>query len=201
MHAQNTADFRQPYIRTLEDYGDEYQARFRTEMGTIGSWTQQDWAVIESILAGIEALYYEWSDEQPGRPSSSFGRVARVEFISKFYPENPRRSFQGAVLFDNYQRPLFHATNALLGYGGSGPMLSRDILMAIGVPEEMFEEVNQAVEPHQYDNVIFSRETIGVMIGHSAVIGGVLYSDIHRTGDIITNPGDPVSDTWTWWLA
>ena len=198
MHTEEIADFRRPYILRLEDMGaDDYQVHYRTAMRTFDSWTQQDWAALEPILAGIDSLYYEWSQDEPLKQNSTFGRIARAEFF--WVMRSEQKACQGVVLFDNYRRAILHATNALLGYGGSGPDLSRQILMAIGVSEDMFDEVNASVEPREYDNVVFSRESTGVMIGNSMLVGGEPCSDLHRTGDIITNPGDPVSNTWTWW--
>jgi hypothetical protein len=202
MHeAQRSTDYRRPYIRSLDEYIEPPRwARYHTPMQTFDGSTDSDWAAIKHILAGIDALYHEWSMDSPERQSSTFGRVARVEFINK-QDEVTGVERRGAVLFDNYRRPLLHTTNALLGYGGSGPGFSQQILQMLGVPERMFDEANRSVTHGDYDNVVFSREAIGVGIAESAVIGGKYYRDPYNTGDIITQPGMPVADSWTWWLA
>lgn len=202
MHnTHDSTDFRTPYIRTLDEFIDERnRAWYRTKMYTSDPTTSMNWTAIEHILAGLDVLYHEWSPDTPEKPASTFGRVARVEFINKTDEESRTRR-QGAVLFDNHKRALLQTSDALLGYGGNGPGLSMQILTTLGVPEHLFNEANGAVTHGDYDNVVFSRESVGVYIGSTATYGGNTHSDEHRTGEMFAHAGLPVTDTWTWWLA
>lgn len=203
METQAATDYRTPYIRSLDMYERHEPGRsprYRTAMPTFESSTDQDWRALEPLLAGIDALYHEWTPDDPQKPSSTFGRVARVEFIWRHDPATDEE-YRGAVLFDNRGRPLLHAMHALLGYGGSGPGFSWQILEALGVPREMFDEVNSSVTPHDYDSVVYSREAVGVLLEHSLMDSGNYHSELHAGGVVSTYPGAPVSDTWTWWIA
>lgn len=130
---------------------------YPTRIGTFDKSSDQDWAVLEPLLTGIDALYRSHEDTVEFGMHSTYGRIARVELFHTIGINN-RDAKRGAVIFDNRGEPLMHLLGALLGYGGAGPTFTKQVLTAIGVPEEMFDEVNQSVVSHDYDTVIFSRE-------------------------------------------
>ena len=104
--------------------------------------------VLVRVLHGLENLA-----ARPDNPTS-MGRVARVEFIW-----NRGTGQRGAVFFDDHGVPLVHAVNALLGYdrSGSGPTLSRQIMMKFGVYEAVFNKINDLVRNKDYV-VVLTRE-------------------------------------------
>lgn len=57
---------------------------------------------------------------------------------------------QGVVLYDAGGTPLVHVVNALLGYQGSGPTLSRLIMTTFGVSDHDFHCINGAVANEDY---------------------------------------------------
>jgi len=154
---------------------------FRTEMGMFDGSTDADWAILEPLLAGIPALYKEVKYPEIGE-SSTYGLVSRVEFFSVRVNDCPAK--RGAVLFDNRGVPLLHAFNALLGYGGSGPDFSRQLLSAIGVPDIMFSDANMMVASGRYDSLIFSRERHEVVEDVDTIFVGA-----------------DVMDEWNWWIS
>lgn len=188
-------------IRSLDDYGIYESARnrslestqgmgtntvaYNSRIGTFDNATQFDWKILEPLIAGINSLYAPIPDRPVDdgnyvRPST-YGQIARIEFIHSWTGNIERR---GALVFDNRWEALFCAQHALLGYGGSGPELSLNILMASGVPEELFHEANSLVTSHDYDSVVFSREET--------------YID---DGEVRTSINRPVLDHWTWWIT
>ena len=72
---------------------------------------------------------------------------------------------------------------ALLGYGGSGPYLSEQILTLLGVSQEMFEEIQRATWDRPY-LIILSRQKREVIEGVDTAY-----------------PTLQVEDEWRWWPA
>lgn len=64
---------------------------------------------------------------------------ARFEFL---YTKDEH----GVLVFDTEGNLLFHAVSAMLGYSGSGSILSRTIMKASGFSDEDFETVNARVK-------------------------------------------------------
>jgi hypothetical protein len=176
-------DYWNAYTHKLESEVNDNRnmLEFRTKMGLFDGSTQADWAILEPLLAGIPALYREVHYPEIGE-SSTYGLVSRVEFFSVHVNNYPTK--RGAVLFDNRGEPLLHAFNALLGYGGSGPHFSRQILSAIGVPDQMFSDANKMVVSGEYDSLIFSRERHETVEGIDTVFLGA----------------DVMGD-WNWWIS
>lgn len=74
-------------------------------------------------------------------------QVDRVEFIHR-PGDQGRREYRGAVFYDTSSprpRPYLHVLNALLGYDGSGPQLSRAIMTHLGMSEPMFARMNDSI--------------------------------------------------------
>lgn len=149
---------------------------FPTVYGTFCGSTDQDWRTLKILLAGINQLH-------GAENHSDVGAVARVEFFWYKEVSDPHNRNRGAVVFDNYGNLLLHAPNALLGYGGSGPWLSEQILRAVGVSKEMFNDANGDVWGKDY-TLIFSRQ----------------YHDT-ATGVDLAVPYGPVRREWEWWTS
>lgn len=65
----------------------------------------------------------------------------RVEFIWEAKPTEMR----GALLYGADHSLFTHLPNALIGYNGSGAMHSRTILEILGVPDALFQDINESV--------------------------------------------------------
>lgn len=128
---------------------------------------------VRAILAGVEALYMDTSNPR----TEVFGLPARVELF--WYRE--RQELRGLAIFDTEERLIVHVAHALLGYSGSGPILTREILKLLGVSKEMFEKLQRAAWDQNY-LIILSRERPAPYEG-------------------LDNPQLDVEPEWTWWIA
>ncbi len=137
--------------------------------------TDAAWKQIEIILTGIIELARHKSYEI----LTTYSTPARVELLWS----RDNRDFRGLVIFDSMGRLIVHVTNALLGYGGSGPYLSEQILTLLGVSNEMFEEIQQATWDRPY-LIILSRQKREVIEGVDTAY-----------------PTLQVEDEWRWWPA
>ncbi len=74
--------------------------------------------------------------------------VRRVEFVHHI-DNGGKREYRGAVFYvaadGPNPEPLVYAEHALLGYSGSGPDMSRNIMLYLGMSSEQFHEMNQSV--------------------------------------------------------
>lgn len=189
---QAATDYRQPYIHSLEAVelstfiGSPW---YETVLPALNRSSHDDWHVLEALLTEL--------DSAGGMilGGVKIGPIARVEFIWK---RDKSLEYRGAVLFDNNGEAIIHAMHALLGYVGSGPIFSRQIMTKLGVPVEMFNEINSSVKPYEYDTVVFSREARGVTIGRSTLTDGHQHTD-YRPEPVSTYPGAPVSSIWKVW--
>lgn len=176
--------FRQPYTRRMEEMNSHdwsFNPTFHgLKLGTYYTATDIDWRAIELLLVGIDATNLRF-ETQPEKGYAEIARVARVEFR---WTQEGHVEHRGAVLFDANGQPILHAMHALLGYGGSGSGLSRNILQVVGVSEAMFEEVNTSVKSRAYDTVVFSREATAF---HEGVEHAARFT--------------PVKDAWSWWIG
>lgn len=156
--------------RPLHDYAlwQDYRS-----LPAISSPTDRSWLICKVLLTGVVVLA---GHEDP----DSFGLPARLEFF-----RNDARYERGVVIFDNQGRMIVHVVHALLGYGGSGPYLSEQILGFLGVPEETFHEIQQAVWQSDRYMVVVSRQQHGVIEGVDAAF-------------FISNVE---AEEWTWWRA
>lgn len=151
-------------------------AKYHTKFGCFDSETDRDWEKIERFLEEIE-----WMNLLDGKGAWE-GLVTRIELFRGYDSTTQIENRRGLVAFDDGCCALFHAVHALLGYEGSGSILSRKILTAVGVPLKMFEEANRAVVPGSY-TVIFSRE-------NTEMLEGVLVSKFAGC-----------KDEWEYWIA
>lgn len=178
--------FRSAWYRAIELDIQDWRVQYATRIGTFKGSVGDDWRALEPLIAGIEALYVpedcSSSNDDPNFKGSTYGRIARIEFVHSHDQFNVDRS--GATVFDNRWNALFHVETALLGYEGSGVDLSRNILLAVGVPEELFVEANAAVASHSYDTLVFTREPV-----------------YHDDGIEFVLPNQPSLDTWTWFIV
>lgn len=95
----------------------------------------------EIVLAGAKAL----ADKQYG--PESFGLPSRIELVSGMDGED---AAGGLFVFCPYddgigEHLLLEVSNALLGYHGSGPNLTRQLLTFLDVPKGMIYAINRAV--------------------------------------------------------
>ena len=141
---------------------------YHTLLGSFDQSTDVAWSIIKHLIEGIDALVNPANIYE-----GEIGPLVRAEFFwDKGLPQH-----RGVVLYDNKGQAVMHVLHALLGYGGAGPALSGQILEALGVPEEVFEEANNAV-PHQDYVLVFSREQV--------------------INDTVMLYGTP-RETWEWW--
>jgi hypothetical protein len=131
--------------------------RYETKLGCFDGDTSKDWEQIEECLERLEL-----ANLLDGNRVGS-GLVTRVELFRN-YDQSGREFRRGLVAFNDQCEALFHAVNALIGYNGSGPILTRQILTTIGVPLEMFERANNEARSGSY-TVVFSREQTEVYEG------------------------------------
>jgi hypothetical protein len=146
-------------MSTPTAFSDEFYAKYYTKLGCFSHETHVAGDLMEYPIPGIE---------QAASDHSNIGHLVRAEFFWKHEPAG-KPSPRGVVLFDNRGAAIIHVVNALLGYGGSGPALSKRILDALGVPSELFEQANQAVESQDYV-IVFSREQHGELFGVDSTI-------------------------------
>lgn len=137
--------------------------------------TDAAWRQIEIILTGV----IELARHKTYEISTTYSTPARVELLWS----RDNRDFRGLVIFDSMGRLIVHVTNALLGYGGSGPYLSEQILTLLGVSQEMFEEIQRATWDRPY-LIILSRQKREVIEGVDTAY-----------------PTLQVEDEWQWWPA
>lgn|GEM_PF-3603358 len=75
-------------------------------------------------------------------------QIDHVEFLHRRRGDFGARELRGAILYDTSSsepEPCLHVLNALLGYQGSGPLLSKSIMMLLGMSEGMFDQMNRSV--------------------------------------------------------
>lgn len=130
------------YLRHVEDYGMANMPGYRrisTRIGCIDSDADTAELHVKLLLRGItETIRAEghsiWRDVQP---------VGRIEIFSDDYTDAAKYRLQdrGLVIFDTNGRPLLHVCNALIGYSGSGPSLTKAIFDELGVGQAIFDEI------------------------------------------------------------
>lgn len=87
--------------------------------------------------------------------------IERVEFIYRPGDLNiGLLEYRGAVIYDSARNPVrpmprVHVLNALLGYNGSGPYLSRDIMEHLGMSAATFDAMNNSVKRARNTNTPF----------------------------------------------
>lgn len=155
---------------TKKEYPGVFYTEYQTELGSFDYSTDRAGQLMSYLLPGIEQT-------ARSRPLEA-GKIVRAEFIWK-RPTRPVED-RGVVLWNNHGQAMIHVVNALLGYSGSGPALSQQILRLLGVPEELFEQANGSVA-HQSYVIVFSRQS------HSMV-------DDVDTAIPFAEPGE-----WEWW--
>ncbi len=139
----------------------------------IDTTTDQAWNQVKVILAGVIAL----AKDKPYAGSDDYGQPARIELLW----DRGNKDLRGLVVFDNQGRLIVHVVNALLGYGGSGPYLTEQILTFLGVSQQMFGELQQASWDRPY-LLILSRQKHEVYEGVDSAY-----------------PTLDVESEWTWW--
>lgn len=166
--------YQRPYMDNLEpavrEFGFPHWSTYMS-FPAIDDGTDTSWVRLEIILAGVTALAQQhgWN--------ASFGLPARLEFT--WDNASDRR---GVLIYDSRGQLIVHVVHALLGYSGSGPALSEQILSALGA-QELFAPMNQAARDRAYV-LVASRQPHGTIQGVDTAI-----------------PGMDVEQTWTWWRA
>lgn len=107
------------------------------------------WQQLEPILVRID----EARESEQFTASPPFSLPARLELIWDRHHSHR----QGLVMFDSQGQLIVHVVHALLGYDGSGPQLSKQILTHLGVGEAMFEQIQHEVRDRPY-LVVLSRQ-------------------------------------------
>lgn len=168
MNTATLPSYRDANIDRRKPAVDQGYLVYHTLLGSFDQSTDVAWSIVKHLIAGIDALV-----NPANIYKGEIGPLVRAEF---FWGEGLPQH-RGVVLYDNKGRAVMHVVHALLGYSGSGPALSGQILKALGVPEEMFEEANNTV-PHQDYVLVFSREQV--------------------SNDTAVLYGTP-RETWEWW--
>lgn len=73
--------------------------------------------------------------------------IVRVDFVRAASALDDSREVRGAFCTDDQGYIVLHIVNALIGYDGSGPELSRVLLDLIGLPRLAFQELNAIAKP------------------------------------------------------
>lgn len=133
--------------------------------------TETIWRTLRLILMGImeDARSRDWN--------ADYSTPARMEFFW-----DPKAEQRGVVIFDSQGRMIVHVLHALLGYGGSGPGLSENIMKTLGVTEEMIKDIQESVWSEQPYKLIVSRQLHEIIEGVNAAY-----------------PTLDVEPEWSWW--
>lgn len=123
----------------------------------------------------LELLFPDATSVEPGH---AFSIPARMEFFWDLQSDS-----RGVAFFDDRGRLIVHVLHALLGYGGSGPMFSKQIMLHLGVSEEMFQEIQAALWDQRPYKVVLSRERHDILDGDVEVVA----------------PGSGILPNWEWW--
>ena len=114
----------------------------RTRLGTISDSTDIAELHVKLVLQGIAAIVnsdkcHNWPEVYP---------VGRLEIFGDWHTVAAQNTLhdQGMVLFDVNGLPLLHVVHALIGYGGSGPALTKAIFSDLGISPAIFEEIQRA---------------------------------------------------------
>ncbi len=107
----------------------------------------------------------------------TFSRPVRLECFWNDYSHK-----RGITVFDQHGRLIVHVVPALLGYEGSGPALSWQLMERLGVTRELFDQLQTEVHNNRPYMLIVSREQ------------RIEHDDDQR---LIPN-ATPVLDEWTW---
>ena len=108
-------------------------------------------------MEGVAAIRGARTVPDDAASPKAFARVAEfidgrqidhVEFLHRRRGDFGARELRGAILYDTSSsepEPCLHVLNALLGYQGSGPLLSKLIMKHLGMSEGMFDQMNRSV--------------------------------------------------------
>ena len=144
------------------------------EMGYLYNEPTSDKAVLGPLLLGLGL-------NAPGAPHTE---VSRLEVI--YHPDERAKLYRrGAGAFDNNGVPLFFARYVSLGDNGERTEFTRWLFRQLGIPEEMFDEINSSVRDRYY-TVVVSREA------HRETGAGKVDTPL---------PGYRMRDTWDWWIV
>lgn len=131
------------YLRHVENWGLPNMPdvrRISTKLGCIDTTTDVTELHVQLLLRGITATIEatEYHDRY-----STLQPVGRIELFGDGHTDTAQHRLRdrGIVLFDLNMRPLVHVTEALIGYGGSGPGLTEAIFREVGVDPNVFEEI------------------------------------------------------------
>lgn len=179
MSNTSTAPFpyKNAYIDQLEATSDSYSGLMEFRGGkslpSIKSDTYEAWRLLEPLLAGIQMVARDKG------PEATYGTVARLEFV---WDASGDEEFRGVAIFDVNGRLVVHAQHALLGYSGSGPLLSLQIMKQLGITEEMYDDIQRSVWDQRPYTVVISREKHDVIDGVDTAY-----------------PTLDVESQWNWW--
>ena len=158
-----------PLAPELLEYNEYRMERYcgKALFGSINAAYVEQMRQAALIFAGIQS--YQGMQDDHRLPSHGFGEIARVECICDYRPPNELGSYwlRGIIVFTSGSgdtMPIVHFSDALLGYGGSGPALGRFILKYCGIPDELVKYCEDELEHHDY-RIVFSREATHVQEG------------------------------------
>lgn len=97
---------------------------------------------VQVLLQGTEGVS---SPDGIVRIDRRIGPIRRVEIFSDEHTAQAQHRLldKGLVLFDDSYKPIVHVFNALIGYEGSGPSLTKFILDQLSIPERIFDEIQR----------------------------------------------------------
>lgn len=109
-----------------------------TLYGALWGYPDDSTAYFDALLKGIQHQKAESGVLQLDLD------IARIEFVYRTHYDKGL-TLQGAILFDRQGQAILHFGHALLGYEGSGPSHSRDILRLLGLPAGIFGDINNEI--------------------------------------------------------
>ena len=144
------------------------------EMGYLNNEPKTDKALLEPLLLGLSVK----------KPDAPYAEIARLEVI--YHPDERAQLYRrGLGTFDNNGVPLFFARYVSLGDKGDRTEFTHWLFRQIGIPDEVFDEINSSVRDRYY-TVVVSREA------HRETGAGKVDTPL---------PDYRMRDTWDWWIV
>ncbi len=155
------------HLRPLRYPGEAPVYQDESSLPAITATTTSAWQELEPKLLELMTAY----DGEHAGPR--FGSPARLEFFVSDESE-------GLNIFDSYGRHIVHVQPAKLGYNGSGPTLSINVMRLLGVSDEIIQQLQTELRGVPLYKVVVTRE-------------------VRADDEIRATAGAEVATGWTWW--
>lgn len=142
---------------------------FTCRLGTVDYSTDMSEEIVRLLIRGINDTNAHGGDLHP-----IVHPVGRIELFGNWHDEalHDQLTDRGLMLFDVHHRPLIYVVNALIGYGGAGPLLTKAILSELAVPDQIFAEIQDefhevlSTNTHYYAVIQSTRNPSGLLEWH-----------------------------------